>query len=168
MPKGYWIAHVDVQDADAYKNYIEANTVPFKKYGASFLVRSGTYECVEGQTRSRNVVFGISELPGCQGLLSLRGVQGCESSKRGSGGSGYYDYRRRVSCQNCCNVLSKGPRIQPHEGGQVLGVCPKEKSPLTLGAQGLSLSSGRTVTKDNSFYGRNSSYGFPHTNRVRI
>ena len=57
MPKGYWIAHVDVQDADAYKNYIEANAVPFKKYGASFLVRSGAYECVEGQTRSRNVVL---------------------------------------------------------------------------------------------------------------
>ena len=31
--------------------------MPFKKYGASFLVRSGTYECVEGQTRSRNVVL---------------------------------------------------------------------------------------------------------------
>ncbi|MGI9378879.1 MAG: DUF1330 domain-containing protein [Methyloligellaceae bacterium] len=57
MPKGYWIAHVDVKDTDAYKNYIEANAVPFKKFNASFLVRSGTYECVEGQTRSRNVII---------------------------------------------------------------------------------------------------------------
>lgn len=57
MPKGYWIAHVDVTDAEAYKEYVAANAVPFAKYGARFLVRGGEFECPEGQTRARNVVL---------------------------------------------------------------------------------------------------------------
>ena len=57
MAKGYWIAHVDVNDIDAYKKYIEANAVAFAKYGARFLVRRGAFSCPEGKTRSRNVVI---------------------------------------------------------------------------------------------------------------
>ena len=57
MPKGYWIARVDVHDAEAYKNYVGANSGPFKEYGARFLVRAGAFESVEGTPRSRNVVI---------------------------------------------------------------------------------------------------------------
>jgi uncharacterized protein (DUF1330 family) len=57
MSKGYWIARVDVTNPDAYKGYVAANAVAFKKYGARFLVRGGTFEAVEGQSRSRNVVL---------------------------------------------------------------------------------------------------------------
>ena len=32
MPKGYWIAHVDVNDEDAYKPYAAANPAIFRKY----------------------------------------------------------------------------------------------------------------------------------------
>ena len=28
MPKGYWIAHVDVRDAEQYKAYVAANAQP--------------------------------------------------------------------------------------------------------------------------------------------
>ena len=41
MPKGYWIAHVDVTDPEIYKKYLAANGVAFAKYGARFLVRAG-------------------------------------------------------------------------------------------------------------------------------
>ena len=57
MPKGYWIAHNDVHDAETYKGYIAANAAVFKKYGARFLVRAGTYEAVEGPSRARHVVI---------------------------------------------------------------------------------------------------------------
>lgn len=57
MPKGYWIAHVDVQDAEQYKKYIEANAAPFKIFGAKFLVRSGKYQCREGAARDRQVIL---------------------------------------------------------------------------------------------------------------
>jgi uncharacterized protein (DUF1330 family) len=34
MPKGYWIANVDVRDAAVYDNYRAANAKPFAEYGA--------------------------------------------------------------------------------------------------------------------------------------
>lgn len=56
MPKGYWIAHVDVRNEDGYKPYAVANAAIFKKFGARFVVRAGKFECPEGKTRSRNIV----------------------------------------------------------------------------------------------------------------
>jgi len=57
MAKGYWIATVEVHDAERYKAYIAANAEPFHRFGARFLARGGRYECVEGSCRSRNVVI---------------------------------------------------------------------------------------------------------------
>jgi uncharacterized protein (DUF1330 family) len=66
MAKGYWIASVDVSDADAYKGYVAANAVPFRKYGAKFLTRGGQSEAVEGKLRARVVVI---EFPSYQAAL---------------------------------------------------------------------------------------------------
>ena len=57
MPKGYWIAHVDVSDPEAYKAYVQANGVAFAKFGGKFLVRGGRHEAYEGKLRSRHVVI---------------------------------------------------------------------------------------------------------------
>lgn len=67
MPKGYWVARVDVTDDEAYKKYIAANAEPFAEFGARFLVRAGTYEAVEGEARSRNVVI---EFPSYEAALA--------------------------------------------------------------------------------------------------
>ena len=48
MPKGYWIASVDVHDDEAYKPYAAANPAIFKKFGGRFVVRAGRFECPEG------------------------------------------------------------------------------------------------------------------------
>ncbi|MGD9833811.1 MAG: DUF1330 domain-containing protein [Piscinibacter sp.] len=66
MPKGYWVARVDVADAERYKDYVAANAVAFAKYGARFLVRGGRFENPEGGSRSRNVVI---EFPSYQTAL---------------------------------------------------------------------------------------------------
>ena len=66
MPKGYWIARVDVTDPEPYKKYIAANAEPFKKFGARFLARAGRYENPEGSSRTRNVVI---EFPSYQAAL---------------------------------------------------------------------------------------------------
>lgn len=66
MPKGYWIARVDVTDAEQYKAYVQANAQPFAIYGARFLVRAGRFENPEGSSRSRNVVI---EFPSYQAAL---------------------------------------------------------------------------------------------------
>ena len=56
MPKGYWIARVDVHNEEGYKLYAAANAAIFKKFGGRFVVRAGTFESMEGKSRSRNVV----------------------------------------------------------------------------------------------------------------
>lgn len=66
MPKGYWIARVDVTDPEKYKEYVAANAKPFKMFGAHFLVRAGRFEAPEGTSRSRNVVI---EFPSYQAAL---------------------------------------------------------------------------------------------------
>jgi uncharacterized protein (DUF1330 family) len=66
MTKGYWIARVDVADAERYKAYIAANAEPFRKYGARFLVRGGRFETPEGASRARNIVL---EFPSYQAAL---------------------------------------------------------------------------------------------------
>ena len=57
MAKGYWIARIDVADAETYKSYVAAATQAYQKYGAKFLVRGGRCEGVEGPARGRNVVI---------------------------------------------------------------------------------------------------------------
>ena len=57
MAKAYWIARVDVHNQDGYQPYAAANPAIFKKFGGRFVVRSGKFEGVEGQSRSRNVVI---------------------------------------------------------------------------------------------------------------
>jgi uncharacterized protein (DUF1330 family) len=57
MAKGYWIARVQVNNQDGYAPYAAANPGIFKKFGGKFIVRSGKFECPEGESRSRNVVI---------------------------------------------------------------------------------------------------------------
>lgn len=66
MPKGYWIARIDVRDAERYKDYVRTATPAYQKYGATFLVRGGAFEPVEGASRQRNVVI---EFPSYQAAL---------------------------------------------------------------------------------------------------
>ncbi len=61
MAKGYWIARLDVHNADGYKQYVAANGPVFHKYGARFLVRAGAFACKEGTSRSRNVVIEFKD-----------------------------------------------------------------------------------------------------------
>jgi uncharacterized protein (DUF1330 family) len=61
MAKGYWIARVDVTDADGYQQYVAANAAAFSKYGARFIVRGGRFEAPEGVARSRNVVLEFKD-----------------------------------------------------------------------------------------------------------
>jgi len=67
MPKGYWIARVDVTDPEAYKDYVAANAIAFAKFGGRFLVRGGRAEAVDGTSRQRNVVV---EFPSYEAALA--------------------------------------------------------------------------------------------------
>jgi uncharacterized protein (DUF1330 family) len=66
MAKGYWIARVEVRDAEVYKTYAAANAAPIARFGGRFLVRAGRFENPEGTSRGRNVVI---EFPSYQAAL---------------------------------------------------------------------------------------------------
>jgi uncharacterized protein (DUF1330 family) len=61
MAKGYWIAHVDVTDPEAYRGYVAANAVAFAKFGGRFLVRAGRGEAKNGALRPRHVVIEFKD-----------------------------------------------------------------------------------------------------------
>ncbi|WP_133487836.1 DUF1330 domain-containing protein [Aliiroseovarius marinus] len=78
MAKGYWIGRVDVENIDRYMDYVAANAAPFAEYGAKFLVRGGTFESVEGDARSRNVVI---EFPSYQAARECYDSDGYQVAK---------------------------------------------------------------------------------------
>ena len=75
MPKGYWIARVDVHDAEAYKAYVTANAEPLRQYGARFLVRGGRFENAEGHSRARNVVIEFPSFQAAHDCFHSEGYQ---------------------------------------------------------------------------------------------
>ena len=57
MPKGYWIVHIDITDAENYPKYLAQDALAFEKYDAKFHVRGGKSTGPEGPVRSRHVVI---------------------------------------------------------------------------------------------------------------
>lgn len=67
MPKGYWIAHVTVEDPKAYEEYRKRNGAPLAAFGGRFLVRAGRCEVPEGAAHARHVVI---EFPSYEAALA--------------------------------------------------------------------------------------------------
>ncbi len=61
MP-AYWIAHVEVTDAEAYGKYAALAGPAIAKHGGKFLARAGRYVQLEGNDRARNVVVEFPTL----------------------------------------------------------------------------------------------------------
>jgi uncharacterized protein (DUF1330 family) len=78
MPKGYWIGHVTIDNAETYKLYQQANAAPFKEYGAKFLVRGGPQEVREGEMRARSVVL---EFPSIEAAYACYESDAYQASK---------------------------------------------------------------------------------------
>lgn len=67
MAKGYWIAQVEVKNADGYKNdYVSLLPAVLKKFGGKYVTRGGQTEVVEGKSKSRVVVL---EFPSYQAAM---------------------------------------------------------------------------------------------------
>ncbi len=61
MP-AYWIAHVKVNDADRYGEYVRLSGPAIAAHGGKFLARGGKHIQFEGEDRSRNVVIEFADL----------------------------------------------------------------------------------------------------------
>ena len=62
MPKGYWIARVDVNDPEKYPDYVTTAKPAFERYNARFLARGGETHSLEGANRARNVVIEFASV----------------------------------------------------------------------------------------------------------
>jgi uncharacterized protein (DUF1330 family) len=67
MAKGYWMVHIEVDNAAPFNAYVAAVADVFKKYDARFLARAGQFETVEGIARSRNTIL---EFPSYQAAVN--------------------------------------------------------------------------------------------------
>ena len=70
MAKGYWLAQVEVTGPEGYKDYVAANQIAFRKYGARYVIRAGRHQAVEGTCRPRLVVI---EFPDYETALACYG-----------------------------------------------------------------------------------------------
>ncbi|MBH3446678.1 DUF1330 domain-containing protein [Pseudomonas moraviensis] len=56
--KAYWIAHVDIADAEHYSQYTQRTPQAIAAFGGKFLARGGRSEALEGrQTPQRTVII---------------------------------------------------------------------------------------------------------------
>ena len=65
--KGYWMAMIDVRDAEIHQRHIEANAKAFAKYDATFPVRAGPHANPERPTGNRHVVVEFSSYENARG-----------------------------------------------------------------------------------------------------
>jgi uncharacterized protein (DUF1330 family) len=65
--KAYWIAHIDVNDAEGYKAYQADVATPFGRFGGRYLIRGGRCEVMEGRMPARAVVV---EFPSYEAALA--------------------------------------------------------------------------------------------------
>ena len=105
MAKGYWIGRVDVHNDEGYKPYAAANAAIFRKYGGRFVVRAGKFECVEGTSRSRNVVIEFPDYAAalaCYSRPNTRPTSRCASRTPASiSSSSKATTARSRNCAHC-------------------------------------------------------------------
>lgn len=57
MPKGYWLARLDVTDRETFGEYRKRNAAPIAKFGGRFIVKGGRSDTRLGPQRGENVVI---------------------------------------------------------------------------------------------------------------
>ena len=86
MPKGYWIAHVEVSDPDRYVHYVNGAKAAFERFGAKFLARGGDNVEVEGPLgRSRHVVIEFASYQDAQDCYNSPEYQAAKAHRLPAG-----------------------------------------------------------------------------------
>jgi uncharacterized protein (DUF1330 family) len=80
----YWIAHVEVTDADAYGEYARRATGPIEAHGGEFLARGTRTVWLEGRERARNVVVRFPSVEDAERCYASEAYQEALSFARGA------------------------------------------------------------------------------------
>ena len=57
MPKGYWLARLDITDREVFAEYRNRNAAPIAAFGGRFIVKGGTAETKLGPAAAENVLI---------------------------------------------------------------------------------------------------------------
>lgn len=79
MPKGYWIAHITVNDMEAYQAYRNVVHGILSAHGGRFIVRAGAQSVVEGAVRPRTVVIEFPSLQAAKTCYELPEYQAAKA-----------------------------------------------------------------------------------------
>jgi uncharacterized protein (DUF1330 family) len=85
MPKAYVVARVTVTDPQAYAEYAKDATEAIRKYGGRPLARGGTYEALEGEARSRNVILEFESFEQAKRYYHSAEYQAAKAKRAGAG-----------------------------------------------------------------------------------
>ncbi|AZL60467.1 DUF1330 domain-containing protein [Tabrizicola piscis] len=80
----YWIAHVTVTDAEAYKGYQALAPAAFAAHGARFLARGGASETLEGPALDRHVVIEFPTLEAARACYRSTAYQTARARRDGA------------------------------------------------------------------------------------
>ena len=61
MPKGYWLARLDINDRETFAEYRKRNAAPITRFGGRFVVKGGKAETLLGPVREENVVIEFDD-----------------------------------------------------------------------------------------------------------
>ena len=80
----YWIAHVNVLDADAYGKYAKRATGAIEAHGGEFLARATRTVWLEGEDRARNVVVRFPSVEDAENCYQSDAYQEALTYARGA------------------------------------------------------------------------------------
>lgn len=80
----YWIAHVEVTDADAYAEYARRATAAIEAHGGEFLARATRTLWLEGRDRARNVVVRFPSFEAAEACYRSEAYQAALQYARGA------------------------------------------------------------------------------------
>ncbi|HKK86708.1 MAG TPA: DUF1330 domain-containing protein [Roseovarius sp.] len=79
-----WIAHVSVNDAEAYGRYAELAGPAIAAHGGEFIARGGRFVQLEGKERPRNVVARFPSVEDAEACYHSDAYQEALSHARGA------------------------------------------------------------------------------------
>ena len=79
-----WIAHVTVNDAEAYGKYAEQAGPAIAAHGGEFIARGGRYVQLEGADRPRNVVARFPSVEAAEACYRSDAYQAALDHARGA------------------------------------------------------------------------------------
>ena len=80
----YWIAHVTITDAEAYRGYQFLAPAAFARYGGRFLARGGASETLEGPALDRHVVIEFPSLDSARACYASAEYQTARAHRSGA------------------------------------------------------------------------------------